>query len=508
MISEEQAQKIGAVNAESAHYNRDVAKKIDQKQKGRTEIRWGENNGLHMFDIVRKAFPSMNPDIFFHQVEPVAQDHRPEPMMKFKSSLEVWDHIKKTMHRSQSAGRYLLRFKVRGGGELGRGYIDMPDSRDEYGQGTGGNMQMPPYPPVGPFGGYQQYPQQGYGGPPPGYPQNPSGYPQGGPPPSAGPPAQLDPYAALSAQAPPAHGGAGGAGGGYDTMMAGAVASMYQEMQKTQQMIMTNQLQLEKALGTIEEMKRSGPGVGAPPNYPQPQYPPQQQQGYPQQNYPQQGYPQQGYPQQPYGVPQNIPTVAAIPVPSAAMAPHNPMNQIAEATSMLASVMNASKNIRKAVGLGNEGGDDDYEEPMQAAPAGPPPPPFSVMNLGPGPNAPAAVFNPDGSMHWQATMVGLIPKVIDSAKGILDTLNQQQNVQAQMAQAQMQAYAHQQQAQARQMYAAQQQAPIQPPPQQYAAPPPPPPQPQPPPAPPAAANGGGMNFMPSPEQLRNFQPPS
>src|SRR5271166_6447285 len=174
-ISVEEARKAGAVGPESAKYNRDVAKKVHQKQQGKTDIRWGENEAIHVFDLVKQTFPTSMIQIYVQQTEPEQRDHRPFPMSSCKSSAEFYDRVMRDMHKQSPAASYTVRFKEANGSERGRGYLRMPDTTAEIPQPKAQpEMQQPPFPPNG-FG----YPP-GYGGGGPGYPPA-QGYPQGYP---------------------------------------------------------------------------------------------------------------------------------------------------------------------------------------------------------------------------------------------------------------------------------------------------------------------------------------
>jgi len=55
MITQDEADKIGAITPESAAYNRELAKTIDKKIKGAIDVNWGDAGALEIFDRLRKT---------------------------------------------------------------------------------------------------------------------------------------------------------------------------------------------------------------------------------------------------------------------------------------------------------------------------------------------------------------------------------------------------------------------------------------------------------------------
>ncbi len=306
-ISIEEARKAGAVGPESAQYNRDVAKKVHQKNQGKTDIRWGESEAIHVFDLVRQTFPSSMIQIYVQETEPNQRDHRPFPMSSCKSSAEFYDRVMRDMHKQSPAASYTVRFKEANGSERGRGYLRMPDTTAEMPQPKAQpEMSQPPFPPQNPFGypqgfggqggpgygpqgggyGPQGYGPQGYG--PQGYPQQqqyptafgaPGGYPQQqqqpppvpAPAPSPAPAAAPEPAPVAATPAPaPAPAPAPQPQPQYmypqqppqpqymqqDPRMMGAIAATYEELKESRGMIQHQQLALERVFGELQEMKR------------------------------------------------------------------------------------------------------------------------------------------------------------------------------------------------------------------------------------------------------------
>jgi len=298
-ISVEEARKAGAVGPESAKYNRDVAKKIHQKQQGKTDIRWGESEAIHVYDLVKQTFPTSMIQIYVQQTEPKQQDFRPFPMSSCKSSAEFYDRVMTTMHKQSPEASYTVRFKEANGSERGRGYLRMPDTTAEtpqpkalpemqqpqnpfgfqggfgpqgggYGQQGGGYGQQGGY---GPQGGYGQ--QGGYGpqnGYVPGFgyqqpqqqqpqqqqPQQPpapapvAAAPVAPAPAPIAPPAPLpQPQLAQQPQYAPQQ--------QYqqpDPRFVGAIAANYEELRESRGLIQQQQLALAQVMGELQEMKR------------------------------------------------------------------------------------------------------------------------------------------------------------------------------------------------------------------------------------------------------------
>lgn len=525
-ISVDQAKKVGAVSGDSARYNKDIAKKLAKKQAGEGHVRWNERDAIHLFDVVRAAFPPSSVFIYVQRVDP-PQDYRPISMASVKNASEFYDYIARNIHKDGAATKYTVTFKdaVQ---QRGIGYINMPDMTNDTNTRTNEMppSQFPPFagaPPVGPYGypygyGQPQSPPYGYG-PPPGYPyaQPPQPQPQQPqqpyfqpsppqPQPSPAPPTQAAavPVVAPALPMPPPraevlpltatheHGPQGqpygqpygvpqyiqtplsSQQGSIDPVFMGALTSSYQELQRMQQLMHTNQLQLAQALGAIEEMKRNQsshfqpqtqpqwsppstiplqapvpttpPGVppgpnplppGMPgyppgpqqPNYPQiPGYPPQTP-GYP----PQPGYPQSlGYPQSPSYPSQSQP---GYPQPSGypGQTPNqNPLLELQRATSMLTGVARAVNDFKKVMVTTNdlENVGEEGEESSQMTQENPIEAPFKTMPLGFGENAPMLAYNPDGSVHWVGTMMGNAPKLVEFVQGITNAMAKAQQVQS------------------------------------------------------------------------------
>lgn len=260
--------------------------------------------------------------------------------------------------------------------------------------------------------------------------------------------------------------------------------SMFQDFQRMQQMLHQNQLQLEKTLGQVEEMRRHGAdhranqpqplnipmyqgvaapspmapppapvvpatfqgmnpqdfqtlmafiqqqngstnpfGVGASPQPPPQQFQPQQQVQQPQ---------QQQYPQQ-----QMVPQQA------------NSLDQIKQMVETMTGMSKAMADIRRAVAPEEEEvgpapfvpdatGAMVPAQQQQAQEEGP----FKTMPLGFGKDPAMLAYNPDGSVHVVGTLIGNIPKIAGFMEGVSKMLMTAQN--AQNAQMQQQFVQHEQ----------------------------------------------------------------
>ena len=281
-LSADEVRKAGAVSAESVRYNKDIAKKIRLKQQGKPDIRWGELDAVHVFDNVRQVFPASMIQIYVQRTEPDQLDFRPFPMSSCKSPGDFYDHIVRMMHKQSPASRYTVRFKEANGSERGRGYLNIPDTTAEPLQSNKGPEMNPqqPFPPIPlPYGGfmypgqpgypYAQQPQQqqqpqypfGYGAPP-AAPAAPPVQPPPPPAPTDSPEilrlqqenARLQAMMQQQQQPPPmpyqqqpSH---------VDPQLYGSIATTYQELRETKEILRENQLQIASVLGEIAEMKR------------------------------------------------------------------------------------------------------------------------------------------------------------------------------------------------------------------------------------------------------------
>lgn len=266
--------------------------------------------------------------------------------------------------------------------------------------------------------------------------------------------------------------------------MMGHIASTYQEVVRMQQMMHQNQLQLERALGTIEEMKRSA--LNSPPpwqqqqQYGQPQYvqqtgptqnyqaqnpgmPPQQQglpagapmpPGYPGapampgngqvQQY--QGQPPQYGGQQPYYGQQLYPGQPYPPQYGPPQPPVDPMvqaqTQINQSMGMIASLTKSMEQIKHMFNPQAGGPEYDDPEPIEGVPtpAAAVPPPFNVMSLG---TKGMIAHNNDGSLNLWGTAIGNMPTIMEGVKSLGEVFGKAQQAEqarSQTAQAQTQAY--------------------------------------------------------------------
>ena len=348
-IETDQAEKIGALNEESAAHNKATARIINKKLSGKDNVAWNEKNAIHLFDNIRETWQPTLIYCYVERIEPRPElTYEPVCMATFPTAAEFYRYVREVIHgMCAQDGKYLVRYKEGARAERGRGWIQIPgyksNDRPQPQQIVGGQPGAPPGWPPGapvppymmpqgpygaPFSSYGGYPPPGY--PPPGYPP-PYGYPQQPPPrPPQEPPPQAPPQAAPppapAPAAPPAP---------VPTMQQGMMgyampipipqqspspqptvdpslayslgssftsqAHMQRKIEELEQSIRTRDEQINQLITAV----RNPPPPPAPA--PAPQYPPQQQQ-YAQQ--PPNGYaqppgvygqqqPQQPYPQQP-----------------------------------------------------------------------------------------------------------------------------------------------------------------------------------------------------------------
>jgi hypothetical protein len=192
-LDEEQVRKIGAVDADSARRNRQVAEVQIRRKAGEKNVRWNDTNGLVKYDTILQLWSSAGLLAYVSRVEPSPQvDYAPMPCAALRNGQMLYDAILRNIHRNSGAATYLVRVRE-GSQERGTFNLNLPDNQ-------------PMQPPVGmqqPW--MQQQPQVPYGYAPPApgyYPQPPPGY--GAPPAPYGAPGYplaYDPHAQAQAAA-------------------------------------------------------------------------------------------------------------------------------------------------------------------------------------------------------------------------------------------------------------------------------------------------------------------
>ena len=276
-ISREKAKKLGAVTAESAKFNKELAKKLRLKAAGEP-VRWDEKNALDLFENVKSLFPASAVFIRVQRIEPHPPiDYPPFAMITIKNSKEFFEYVVRNYHKNGPYSRYMVTFK-NGPQKCAEGYLDIEDMTAT--QESEMNNRQPPMPMGFPPGPYAQAYPQPYGYPaPPGYPQYP-GYPPQGPPPQGfgAPPAQAAPPVApapapAAAQAAPAPQPEPSphlpwsvppqaqpqpqqTPVAQDPMVLGALNAMYQETKNMQASLLQTNDRMAQTLGELAEMRR------------------------------------------------------------------------------------------------------------------------------------------------------------------------------------------------------------------------------------------------------------
>lgn len=281
-ISIKQVQEIGALDEDSAASNKSTARVVQKKQQGATNVAWPTSDPMEHFDLLRMAWAGKSFAINITQVEPVMMNYRPVMTSQFKTRGEVYDYISKYVHKQSEARKYEIKYCDTLGQVRARGFLYMPDTRDQ--QENEMSRQNPfPFPPPYGYPGYPPaYGAQGYPPPPgftpPGYPPTGYGAPPPAPPQAAAPPPPPPPPPPPQAPSPaqmyapePSPQGYGfpqagyGAPGVYEAMQASQNAAI--ENRRTQDTIQQVLLQNAQLLGQIEEMRRQQMQAPPPPIY-------------------------------------------------------------------------------------------------------------------------------------------------------------------------------------------------------------------------------------------------
>jgi hypothetical protein len=297
----EEVREIGALDEESAAFNRQAAKTSRKKQNGDTNVPWPSNDPLDQFDFLKATWPGTQFTISILRTEPMAH-YGSVPSTSFKNRDEFYKYVLHKVHKRAPETKYQVQFLDAKGMRRATGFLYMPDTTDSAEVGDH-DMNKAPYPFPPPYGYPPPYQGGGYPPPPPGYgypPQPPpgygQGYPQAAPPQQAAPApapqtAPAPPPAAASPQAPapptepqfnawmqaqqqppmPQPVPAQTQGGNYEALAASQAA--FQEVRRTQEMLHQSMLQNAQMIGELQELRRQQQQQQMnPPTYP---YPPQ-----------------------------------------------------------------------------------------------------------------------------------------------------------------------------------------------------------------------------------------
>jgi hypothetical protein len=251
-VSVDEAATIGAMDAESAQKNKTNARILHKKNRGDSDVKWNEQNGIHLYDNIKRvsAWGTGNMWIYFTLVKSSNPEnpmpgflYKPVLMSNFKNASELFSYMETHLHRDSPYDcTYQTQYKEGGREIRGTGYVsfqgvakDAPPLPPPPGQQQSALPPWPypfPPPPGFPYGSYAQPTYgAGYPGAPGAYlPPQPQPYPpQPEPPqhaqpspPQAAPPPPPPMYAPPPTQQPP----------GADPTTAYALGVQYQESQK------------------------------------------------------------------------------------------------------------------------------------------------------------------------------------------------------------------------------------------------------------------------------------
>ena len=442
-VSEEQAQLIGSLSLESAGKTKGVARRLRDKALGKKGVAWNVDDALEMFSYIRAVFAAEWNSIAIHitRADPAPKVQLPPIMASnLKDPRALYDYVEQH-HGPQGPATYKVYFRAGAGHERGSASIYMPDKSappvvQVVSQPQQSPQQQPQYAP--------QYAPHGY--PPPQYAGG-GGYgppPQGGAPPSQGGgypwPPQQQPQREIVVISPPAQQAApqpqqaaplppapppqpifmqppAPAPGAFDPQRA-----MFDMMQQQSAQMMAT---LEKVVERLNK-PQPPPGFIALPSeqYPVPpgfvrvpggMIPAPNMAAYVPAPAPAQASPQGvGAAPVAYSVP------AQAPAPVVVQAPPAPTfdQQIQGTVGMMKGVvrgMGELQNLFSTFGPqgGPQGGnlepDVEEEEP-------PPPNPLITTDVG---GITMAIDRATGKTNWPATLMGAIPKIVDTGKSAL-----------------------------------------------------------------------------------------
>jgi len=376
-ITEFQVKKIGSVDIESDMRNKAVAKKMHDKVLGR-QVRWNVKDATELFPIMKAEFAQewhhMMVTVIREDPSPPVQ-FPPVPAASLKDELALYRFVE-THHGSSPVSTYKVLFSV-GYSRRGTGSITMPDRTGVSVIQTAAS-QPAPYPPPN-YPGYYPPPQAA----PPVIMVDRS---QPAPPPAPVPAPVMMPVPAPVAPVP----------GGFDPQRA-----MFEMMQTQQSAMMST---IEKM---VEKMNRPPGFIAIPDDYSFPI--PSSYIRVPGGMIP--------APQAPVTVPVPVPAPAPAPAPvsSIPIPPVHvptPAQQLKSTISEIGAVLSSAKDIQAMVSQFTGSGDDEPGGPEAQAEL---PNPLITQEVGPVTMA----LNRDGSTNWPATLLGAVPKVIDTAKSAM-----------------------------------------------------------------------------------------
>jgi hypothetical protein len=452
VIDVAQAKRIGAVTSDAAQTNKSMARRMDRKAKGETNVPWNENRALHLFDAVRGTFAPSTILVCIKDLE-TQIDHKPVPMQVLKSSADLYDHVAKHCQRGKTSRTYEIIFKdIHQFSNRGQGTLTMPDLIEE--SPAAAPQQQAPWMPPGPQYGGGMGGGGGYG--------YPGGYPSGGGyyPPQPQQPVQAPVQAAATPSVqqptyqqpqqiviPP----------GTDPAIAQMLQSLHSEQRLSREANVEFRTMLAGALGGLEEFRRASYQQAsalqhAPPAPPAPQpvqqvapppAPPQPSAlvflGYGPAGQPLWGYPpgasMPGQPAGPWNPPQGVgapppapqqaaPQQQVVPPPPSPAAAQRPAS-LGDVVQMIQSSISQINDVKKALGIKGqtaaEEGDDEGDEVPPPPP--PPPDPVKVTTFGDpnDPNALRVAHNTEtGELDIGTTIIGNAPGILNMITKSID----------------------------------------------------------------------------------------
>jgi len=387
-IAEFTAQKIGALDIESAQRNKTVAEAMRDVKLGKS-VRWNTDDAMEMFPIVRDVFRGewSSMWLMIDRDEPRAS-FPPLSGKQLSDPLELYRAIEH-YHGKSPAAKYIIQFRL-GGAVRGKSYVWMPDNSD---------VQVMPY-----------------GAPPPQY------YPQGQHPGQWSSPGAPQPQVVVVSQRPeaprfqeppppppskqesPVH-------HHYPAPPAPAPAPSSELTQVLAQLSQQNAMMMT-TMREIVEASRKPPGFIALPEghaYPIPQ-----------------GYiaVPGGMMPSPVGlgqVPQPVQAQAPAPQPSGSLAGFaaqqsapakavTESDQIQAAVKSLQTILDGAKKIEDLVGSIGGGGGNEPDAPAT------PESPRIVQDVG---GLHMIIDKATGKTNWAETVLGAMPKLADAGRSIL-----------------------------------------------------------------------------------------
>jgi hypothetical protein len=443
-VSEAQAQKIGALNIESAAKNKRSAHIMERKALGERDVKWNTDDPLELFYEVRGSYPgdwnSMIITVTRDQPAPVLQ-YQPVFAAALADSIALYDHIK-SCHGQSPQSRYKVCFRTSQNAERATGRIMLPDTTAPSPVrviDSASPRQPPPQPGYAPPGWGAPPGAQGYPYPPPAQAQDriilvsPPAAPAP-PAPHHSPPAPSAPAAQPAPAPQPAY-------PYYPPPSADPMAKLVEQIGEQQKAMMSA---VEKML---TQAKRPPGFIELPAGYPiAPGYI-----AVPDGMIPD----PRGVGQAPAAAPATVVAqappaqvapAAAAPVPAPApstmqaggitfaqpAAPPPPEQQLASTIKMLSSSLRGISDLQRMLSSFSPQGRGGYEEPEAApTPVVPPEPenPIQTQDVG---GITMAYDRRTGKTNWAATLMGAAPKLAETAKTIVGEVGKLQRQQHEM----------------------------------------------------------------------------